>query len=77
MRFIFMFLLIVIAVVLLAFCVVNRESADVQFPFMEMSVTAPLFLIMLAVYGLGMISGWTVIGAIRSTIHHASDRGRQ
>ena len=33
MRFIFMFLLIVIAIVLLAFCVVNRESTDVQFPF--------------------------------------------
>ena len=73
MRFLFLALLIVIAVVLVAFAVVNGEPANVNVPFAEVNFSGPLFLILLATYAFGMLSGWTVLGFLRSTIRRASE----
>ena len=73
MRYLFLAFLIVIAVVLVAFALVNRDTAEVNVPFAEVNFSGPLFLILLASYGFGMLSGWTVLGFLRTTIRRASE----
>jgi uncharacterized integral membrane protein len=72
MRFVYLFLLIVLLAAFLAFAVVNRAGVDVDFPFTDTQISAPLFLVLAAVYLLGMLTGGFVIGFVRHSIHRAS-----
>ena len=73
MRYVYLAILIVIAVVLVAFALYNFGDATVVIPFTKVSLTGPLFLILLASYAFGMISGWTVLGFLRTSIRRASE----
>ena len=76
MRYVYLLILIVLVVVIGAFAVVNRAPVQVNFPFSRAEVVAPLFLTMLAVYVLGMFTGWTVVGFVRQSIKKASEHHR-
>ncbi len=74
MRYVWMALLIVILVVFAAFAVFNLQPIEIRFPFIETSLKAPAFLVMIVIYILGMISGWGLLGFLRSSIQRASKR---
>ncbi|CAN5914438.1 hypothetical protein BH23PLA1_BH23PLA1_04940 [soil metagenome] len=74
MRYVWMALLIVILAAFAAFAVYNLQPMEVRFPFIETRLSAPAFLVMLVIYFLGMISGWSVLAFLRRSIHAASDR---
>ena len=73
MRYIYLLLLIVLLVAFIAFAVVNRDPVHVDFPFARFEITAPLFLVMAGVYGLGMLTGWSFVGFVRKSIRRASE----
>jgi len=78
MRYLWMALLIVILVLLVAFAVVNGQQAKVQFPFVsDFSITAPLFVVMILFYMLGMLSGGTVVGFLRKSYRKASEHSNR
>lgn len=57
------------------FAVQNTAATPVR--FLDRSVTAPLALLIVGVYVLGMLSGWTVVSFLRRSIRGVSDdRGR-
>lgn len=74
MRYVWMALLIVVLVVFATFAFFNLQPIEVRFPFFETSLRAPAFLVMIVIYILGMVSGWGVVGFLRSSIHKASRR---
>jgi putative membrane protein len=56
-----------------AFAVQNTQTVTVQ--FLKWGVTAPLALLTIAVYFLGMLSGWSVVSFLRRSIRRvASDQ---
>ena len=60
MRWVYLVLLLVIVTIIVVFIVQNHESQTVT--FFNQRFTAPLSLIFVAVYFLGMWSGGTVVG---------------
>lgn len=74
MRYIYLFLLIVLVALFLAFAVVNGAQVQVNFPFTKVEFSAPLFLVMLGVYVLGMFTGGTFFGFLRRTVEHAAEK---
>lgn len=73
MRIVYLILLILLLVIFAAFAVVNRPAVEVDFPFTDVQLTAPLFVVLAAVYLLGMLTGGTVIGFLRHSISRASE----
>ncbi len=65
------FLLIFLAAVA-AFAAFNHEEVTVR--FFDWSWTTNLAILAGAAYLLGMLSGWTVIGMIRKSLHRVTDR---
>ncbi|RUL89051.1 LapA family protein [Tautonia sociabilis] len=76
MRHVDLAIVILLLVVFVAFALVNRETVDVQLPFVEARLAAPLFLVMLGVSVLGMFTGGTVFGFVRHSIQRTSNRRR-
>ena len=64
---------VMLVVAFIAFAVVNRDPVQVDFPFVRLDITAPLFLVMAGVYGLGMLTGWSVVGFVQKSIRRASE----
>jgi uncharacterized integral membrane protein len=54
------------------FAVQNRQAISVA--FLGMSLTAPLAILVLGVYVLGMLTGWTVVAFLRRSIHGVRSR---
>ncbi|WP_169977001.1 LapA family protein [Tautonia rosea] len=75
MRYVYLIILIVLIAAFLAFAVVNRSPVQVNFPMTEVQLSAPLFLVMLAVYVLGMFTGGSFFGFLRQSISKASEVG--
>ena len=72
--FYFIILLIVCAAIAL-FAVQNNEAITVRYLDQSMSTTLPL--LMLAVYLLGMVSGWTVVGFLNRSLRRVTQRRAQ
>jgi uncharacterized integral membrane protein len=72
MRWVYLILLLVIVTVIVVFVVQNNENQTVI--FFNHTITAPLSVFFVAAYFLGMWSGGTVVGFIKRTFHHATDR---
>jgi lipopolysaccharide assembly protein A len=74
MRFIqaacFLALLVTIGI----FAVQNRESITVS--FLAWNLSQPVAIVTVAVYILGMLSGWTVLTVARGTFRGATARPR-
>jgi lipopolysaccharide assembly protein A len=72
MRTLCMFFLILFLAAVGAFALFNHE--EVVLRFFDWSLTTNLAVLTGATYLLGMLSGWTVVGMIRKSIHRVTDR---
>lgn len=51
-----------------------QNASDVVLRFFDWQVTASLALLITAVYVLGMLSGWTVLGVVRRSLNRIGER---
>ena len=72
MRAFYMFVLILIVAALALFAYQNNESVTLQ--YFRRSITLPMSLLIVIVYVLGMLSGWTVVGFLRRSLRRATER---
>ena len=75
MRWVYLVLLLVIVTMIVVFIAQNHESETVT--FFNQRITAPLSLMFVAVYFLGMWSGGTVVGFVKRAYQHATERKEQ
>ena len=75
MRWFYLVLLLVIVTIVVVFVAQNRENETVT--FFNQRITAPLSLIYVARYFLGMWSGGTVVGFVKRAYQRASGREEQ
>ena len=75
MRWVYLVLLVVIVTMIVVFIAQNYESATLT--FFNQRITAPLSLMFVAVYFLGMWSGGTVVGFVKQAYQHATERKEQ
>ena len=71
MRFLCFVFLLVFAGAVAAFAYFNQAEVTVR--FLEWSKTASLAQIIGIAYGLGMLSGWTVVGMLRRSLRQVAD----
>ena len=62
MRIIYVLTLIFLVVVIGVFAVQNRELISLR--FLDRSVSSPASVMILVIYLLGMVSGWTMVGLV-------------
>src|SRR5438552_3676546 len=72
MRFVYWFILLMVVVVIAVFAVQNNE--DVTLRYLDRSVSTSLPLLIGAVYLLGMVSGWTVVGLVTRSLRRVTQR---
>jgi uncharacterized integral membrane protein len=75
MRWVYLVLLLATVTVIVVFIVQNHQEQTVA--FFNRSITAPLSLIFVVVYFLGMWSGGTVVGFVKRAFRHATDDQKQ
>jgi uncharacterized integral membrane protein len=75
MRWVYLFLLLVIVTVIVVFVAQNCENETLL--FFNQRITAPMALFFVAVYFLGMWSGGTVVGFVKRAYHRATERPAQ
>jgi uncharacterized integral membrane protein len=73
---------LILAVLLLAFLgavgvFAAQNTQDVTVRFLNRSVTAPLALLAVGIYLLGMVSGWNVVSFVRRSIHRVTTEPRR
>ena len=72
MRFVQAILLLVFLGALGIFAVQNTNAITIK--FLEWRITAPLALVSLAVYFLGMLTGWTVVAFVSRSLRRVTER---
>ena len=72
MRAIYFAVLLVLVAGIVTFAVQNGNEITVR--FLEWAATYPLSLIVAAVYLIGMISGSSLIGLLRRSVHQVTQR---
>jgi uncharacterized integral membrane protein len=75
MRFLSFLVLLALVGVVVVFAYQNRGAADVQ--FLSWGVSAPLAAVVGAAYGLGMVSGWAVVGLFRRSWRRLTEERRE
>jgi putative membrane protein len=70
MRIVYGFILLVLLTAVGVFAVQNR--GDVTLNYLDRQLTTNLALLIAATYVVGMITGWTVLGFVRRSIHRVS-----
>jgi uncharacterized integral membrane protein len=75
MRWVYVVLLLVVVTMIVVFVAQNYEDATVT--FFSQRITAPLSIIFVVVYFLGMWSGGTVVGFFKRAYQHATEREEQ
>jgi lipopolysaccharide assembly protein A len=63
--------LVLIGLAVAGFAYQNHE--DLTLTILDRSVTAPAIQILGAAYGLGMLTGWSVVGLLRRSFVRATD----
>jgi putative membrane protein len=74
MRFIQAVLFLIFLGAVGLFAVQNQETISVA--FWTWKLTAPVALVIVAVYFIGMLSGWTVVAFIRRSLRRVSEHPR-
>jgi uncharacterized integral membrane protein len=74
MRFIQAVLFLAFLAAVGVFALQNTRAITVS--FWNWSVTAPVALVIVAVYFLGMLSGWTVVAFVRRSIRRVAEHPR-
>lgn len=72
MRALYIIVLILIVAALAIFAYQNNESVTLQ--YFHRSISLPMSLLIVIVYALGMLSGWTVVGFLRRSWRRAMER---
>ena len=72
MRFLCLLFLLAFGGAVAAFAYENRLT-EVPLRFLDWSGTYTLPLVIAAAYVLGMLSGWTVVGMLRRSIHRVAE----
>jgi uncharacterized integral membrane protein len=72
MRALYISVLVLIVAALAIFAYQNDESITLH--YFRRSISLPMSLLIVAVYVLGMLSGWTVVGFLRRSWRHAMER---
>ena len=74
MRFVYGVILLIFLGAVGVFALQNTQSVALR--FLNWSVSAPVALLSVAVYFLGMISGWSVVGFLRSSLSRVTEDPR-
>lgn len=74
MRVFYLLILLVLLGATAIFALQNQEAVTLR--YLDRSVTSPLSALIGGVYFLGMLTGWTVIGVVRRSLHRVSQRPR-
>ncbi len=72
MRVINAAVLVVVAIAIAVFCFQNFVTVSVD--FLGWSVALPLPALVLVVYLIGMISGWSVLSFLRRSLYKATEK---
>jgi uncharacterized integral membrane protein len=72
MRWFYLLILLLIVAAIAVFAVQNQ--GDVKLRYWDRELTTPLALLVGAVYLLGMLSGWTVVGFLKRTVQRVTER---
>ncbi len=72
MRVVYTVMLILFVGLIGIFALQNRDLITLQ--VLGRSVTSPGSVLILLVYLLGMVSGWTVVGLVRRSLRHMTAR---
>jgi putative membrane protein len=72
MRVVYMLILIVLLGATTVFALQNQAAVTLN--YLDRSVSCPLSLLVAIVYFVGMLTGWTLIGVVRRSIHRISER---
>jgi uncharacterized membrane protein YciS (DUF1049 family) len=75
MRFVYLVIFLVVVGAVVVFAVQNYE--DVTIKFLDRSLSCPMAWLVGAVYLLGMISGWTVVGILKRSLLRATEPSRR
>ena len=68
-------LLLIFLAIIGLFAIQNTRSVTVGFWTWE--VTAPVAIVVVAVYLIGMLSGWTVVAFVRRSLRKVGEQPRQ
>jgi putative membrane protein len=72
MRGLYLLILLVLLGATTVFALQNQEAVTLR--YLDRSVSSPLSLLIGIVYFSGMLTGWTVIGVVRRSLHRISAR---
>ena len=72
MRFVHLFFLAIFIAAVALFAFQNRETVTVA--YLNQSLSCSLALLIGAVYLLGMLSGWTIVGFVRRSVRRVTAR---
>ncbi|HEY7155370.1 MAG TPA: LapA family protein [Gemmataceae bacterium] len=72
MRFVYFLILLIILAAVVVFAVQNNETVTLR--YLDRSITSSLPLLIAAVYLLGMVSGWTVVGFLKRSLRRVTER---
>lgn len=75
MRFVCFLFLLAFAGAVAAFAYLNNQ--DLELHFLSWNGTYPVSAVVGAAYGLGMLSGWSIIGILRRSLRRVTEDGRQ
>lgn len=75
MRGFYFLILVVFLGIITLFAIQNQEEISIR--YLDRSILVPLSLLVAAVYLLGMVSGWTVVGIIRRSLHRVLESSRR
>ena len=76
MRFIYALLLLLFVGVIGALAWQNQQVVTINY-YLDQSVQYPLAAVVGAAYVLGMLTGWMVVGLLRSLVHRVTDENRR
>ena len=72
MRFILAIVLLAFLGAVAVFAVQNLQTVKISFA--NWAITAPFALVIVAVYFLGMVSGWTVVAFVQRSFRRVTER---
>jgi uncharacterized membrane protein YciS (DUF1049 family) len=72
MRLVYLFILLTVGATVAVFAVQNNEAVTLR--YLDRSISTSLPALIAAVYLLGMVSGWTVVGFLTRSLRRVTER---
>jgi putative membrane protein len=76
MRYIWFLIFLFFVVVIGVFAFYNSEPVAINYVDLDLSVQSihlPMWVLIVGVYVLGMLTGWSVIGFLKRTVQHVTE----